>query len=193
MDVFTKAADGSGDLRPAVATPAAEYVIDWSRDGKYLALVSFDPSPDIWYVERNDDKTWREPAPFIQSPFDDREPVFSPDGRWLAYVTDESGRYEVYVQRFPEGGGKRQVSANGGIQPRWRRDGKELFYVEGETLVAVPMNTGSSFSVGRAEKLFSDKSLTRRRGHQYDVSADGQRFVLIETLEEPPPPRIQVV
>ena len=131
-DVFTKAADGSGEPQPVVATPAAEFVIDWSRDGKYLALVRMDPSPDIWYVERKDDKTWGAPAPFVESPFDDREPTFSPDGRWLAYVTDESGRYEVYVQRFPEGGGKRQVSANGGIQPWWRGDGKELFYVEGK-------------------------------------------------------------
>ena len=65
--------------------------------------------------------------------------------------------------------------------------------MEGETLVAISVTTGPSFSVGRAEKLFADKSLTRRRGHQYDVSADGQRFVVIETLDEPPPPRIQVV
>ena len=118
---------------------------------------------------------------------EDREvfsPSISPDGRFLAYKSDESGRFEVYVRRFPEGGGKVQVSTNGGVQPRWRGDSRELYYVEGETLVAVPLTTEPEFTVGKAVRLFEHTGITRVGGQQYDVSADGQRFVVTDSVEE---------
>jgi len=120
-------------------------------------------------------------------------PDLSPDGRFLAYQSNESGQFEVYVQPFPQGGGKRQVSMNGGRQPRWSGDGKELFYVEGDTLVAVSVTTEPTFSVGSARPLFDAQDAFVGRGHSYDVSAEGQRFVMVETLEEPPAPLIRVV
>ena len=101
----------------------------------------------------------------------------------MAYVSDEAGRFETYVTPFPEGGSKSQVSIDGGTQPRWSKDGKELFYVEDDTLMAVSVSTTSSFSVGTTTKLFSAPTLrTSRTGAQYDVSADGLRFVVVETL-----------
>ena len=126
--------------------------------------------------------------PFLATPFNEGDPNLSPNGRFLAYSSNESGRFEVYVQRFPEGGGKVQVSAQGGVQPRWRGDGRELYYVEGETLLAVAVTSAPDFSVGKAVRLFEQKGITRDGGQQYDVSADGQRFVLVEPVAAKPPP-----
>ena len=188
-DIFLRQADGSGEEKVLAATPHDELLSDWSRDGKYLLYHLYhlgDPEtgPDLWYLERNEDSGW-EPHPFLQAPFHQLVPRFSPDGRYVAYVSGESGQYEVYVQPFPEGGHKVTVSSNGGRKVRWSRDGKELFYVEGETLVAVSVSSGSSFSVGSATRLFEHPGL--RPGFNYapyDVSADGQRFILAEPVEE---------
>ncbi len=121
----------------------------------------------------------------MQTPFNQVVPRFSPDGRYVAYVSEESGQLEVYVQPFPEGGRKVTVSSNGGTKVRWSRDGKELFYVEGQTLVAVAVSSGSSFSVGSATRLFEHASLMRGFNYApYDISADGQRFILAEPVGE---------
>ena len=128
------------------------------------------------------------------TPFGEGEAQFSPEGRFVAYRSDESGQDEVYVLNFPEGGGKWQVSEYGGGQPRWSDDGKELFYVEENTLIAVEVSTAPGFSTGRATRLFEDPSFAGPRP-DYDVSADGQRFVMIETLEAEPgkKPSIHIV
>ena len=139
---------------------------------------------------------WK-PHPFLQTSFAELAAKFSPDGRYVAYVSNESGQMEVYVQPFPEGGRKVTVSSKGGRKMRWSRDGKELFYVEGETLVAVSVSSGSSFSVDSATRLFEHPGL--RSGYtypSYDVSADGQRFILAEPVElgaDAPEPSIRVV
>ena len=133
----------------------------------------------------------------MQTPAIEVVPRFSPDGRYVAYVSDESGQNEVYVQPFPEGGHKVTVSSDGGTKVRWSRDGKELFYVEGETLVAVSVSSGSSFSVGSATRLFEHAGLRPGGNYApYDVSADGQRFILAEPVGEggaAPVPSIRVV
>ena len=133
----------------------------------------------------------------MQTPAIEVVPRFSPDGRYVAYVSDESGQNEVYVQPFPEGGHKVTVSSDGGTKVRWSRDGKELFYVEGETLVAVSVSSGSSFSVGSATRLFEHPGLRPGGNYApYDVSADGQRFILAEPVGEggaAPVPSIRVV
>ncbi len=133
----------------------------------------------------------------MQSPFGEYVPRFSPDGRYVAYVSSESGQMEVYVQPFPEGGRKVTVSSNGGTKVRWSRDGKELFYVEGQTLVAVSVSSGSSFSAGSATRLFEHPGLIGGTEYPpYDISADGQRFILAEWVgagADAPEPSIRVV
>ena len=134
-----------------------------------------------------------EKVMFLDMPFSASSPDLSPDGRYLAYQSKESGQHEVYVQPFPEGGGKRQVSTNGGYGPRWRGDGKEIFYVEEDALVAVSVTTSPAFSVGMAKGLFDGQGAFDGVGQLYDVTPDGQRFVVVETLEDPPAPLIRVV
>ena len=198
-DIFLRRADGSGETKALVATPRNESVSDWSQDGKYVLYDLVDPENgrDLWYLERNEDGSGWEPHPFLQTPFREVVPKLSPDGHYVAYVSNESGRDEVYVQPFPEGGRKVTVSSNGGTRARWSRDGKELVYVEGNTLVAVSVSTAPSFSVGSATRLFEHPGLGAGFAYTpYDVSADGQRFILAEPVEEgaeTPEPSIRVV
>src|SRR6185369_16194513 len=106
--------------------------------------------------------------------------TISPNGQWMAYVSDESGRYEVYVQSFPGGGGKRQVSTGGGTAPRWRRDGQELFYYTSDgKLVAAPVQSGETFSASAASPLFEFRAGNANSASApYAVTGDGQRFLL---------------
>ena len=199
QDIFLRQADGSGEEKVLAEAPYNETLSDWSRDGKYLLYHLSDPETraDLWYLERNEDGSGWEPHPFLQTPFSEFVPRFSPDGRYVAYVSTESGQNEVYVQPFPEGGRRVTVSSNGGTKVRWSRDGKELFYVEGETLVAVSVSSGSSFSVGPATRLFEHPDLGLGTNYApYDVSADGQRFILTGPVGEgadAPTPSIRVV
>ena len=163
---------------------------EWSSDGKYLVGSG---AGKIFYLQAKEGASGYEKVMFLDTPFDALSPDLSPDGRFLAYESNETGQHEVYVQPFPQGGGKRQVSTNGGHQPRWRGDGKEIFFVEGDALMAVSVTTRPAFSVGSAKRLFDAQGALVGRGHRYDVSSDGQRFVMVETLEEPPAPLIRVV
>ena len=195
-DIFTRAADGGGEPEALVGTDLGEAPYEWSRDGDFLlySVVHPENGIDIWYLKRKADGGGFESLPFLQTPFGEASAKFSPVGRFVAYCSDESGQYEVYVRDFPEGKSKWQVSENGGVQPRWSRDGKEMFYVEGNTLMTVEVSTSPSFSTGRVTHLFEDPSLSGSRP-DYDVSADGQRFVMVETLEAEPgkKPAIHIV
>ena len=123
---------------------------------------------------------------FLSTPANEGLPQLSPDGRFLAYQSDESGRNEIYVQPFPNGAGKWQVSGNGGGQIRWSSDGSELFYAEGSTLMAVSVSTEQGFTLGQPQMLFAspDLALATGGGRSYDVSADGQRFVMGASVQE---------
>ena len=138
-----------------------------------------------------------------ESSFTEITAVFSPDAKWVVYNSDESGRAEVYVRSFPDGGGKQQVSVNGGAKPRWSQSG-EIFYVEDSTLMAVPVSTGPTLTIGQPQRLFSSRQLSgSSRTPIYDVTPDGQQFVLPEVAAteasaeaEPsdrPPPSIRIV
>ena len=193
-DMLIKAADGTGVAKELLSEQRrAEYGYGWSSDGEYLVFHRgmTGTRSDIWYLQRKEGKAEYEAFPFLETSADEQHAALSPDARFLAYESNESGRYEVYVQPFPKGGGKRGVSSGGGRRPRWRRDGKELFYMEGEALAAVSVTATPNFSVGRAERLFEDSGL--RLGRGFDVSADGRRFVVVETVKEPDPPTIRVV
>ncbi len=135
---------------------------------------------------------------FLSTPAQERSPKLSPDGRFLAYLSDESGRNEIYVRPFPDGTGKWPVSVNGGSQLRWGSDSKELYYVEGEaTLMAVSVSTDGVFTLGQPRQLFESSDLRQPGGVSptYDVSADGERFVMIAPVEgdEAAAPKIRVV
>jgi hypothetical protein len=111
--------------------------------------------------------------------FSETSPTLSPDGRWLAYVSNESGRYEVYVQSYPGPGARLQVSTDGGRAPLWSADGRQLFYRYADQMMAVPVAAGPSFSAGKPRLLFEG-----RYAGGYDVSPDGRRFLMIRIEEE---------
>ena len=187
QDIFSRPADGTGEPVLLAGTDLPERPYDWSSDGKYLLYTVADSESglDLWYLKRKEDGSGFEPVAFLQTPFNESAPNISPDGRFVAYCSNESGQLEVQVQPFPEGRGKWQVSTNSGCQPRWSKDGKELFYVEGGMLIAVTVRTTPSFSPGSVTPLFKDPGLgtTNPNVIQYDVSADGQRFVLVGEVE----------
>jgi len=200
-DIFLKRADGSGEEVALTETEAGERLSDWSRDGRYLLYERGTNSTgwDLWYLERGEDGSDWEPHEFLATPDSELVPKLSPDGRYVAYVSNESGEEEVYVQPFPEGGRRWTVSTNGGRQPRWSRDGSELFYLEGDTtLMAVEVSTAGEFSAGAPQRLFEHPGLGAGLQYpRYDLSRDGQRFLAVEPVGgetgQTAPPAIRVV
>ena len=164
----------------------------WSRDGRYLFYheVAAETRGDIRYVELQPDGSAREPITFLGTPANEQTPHLSPNGRFLAYISDESGRREIYVRTFPDAG-RWQASVNGGAQPCWRSDGGELYYLTETTLMAVSVSTAQGLTLGQPQALFEAPDIDRG----YHVSADGQRFVTTVPFEadEPTPPTMRVV
>jgi Tol biopolymer transport system component len=184
-DVFIRASDGTGKERALSKIPGDQWAMDWSTDGRYLVvanLISGSP-PRLTTVDLSGLETG-EPAPLLGTNFNERDPSFSPDGKYVAYTSDETGRGEVFVQRFPDLGGKIQVSIDGGSRARWRRDGREMYFVQGDTLFSVTVSPGPDFRIGRPQPLFKHDYLIMDGGPQYDVSADGLRFVVIEPVKQ---------
>ena len=123
--------------------------------------------------------------PFLRTAFNKSVPAFSPDGRWLAYISDESGRYEIYAQPYPGPGGKWQLSTDGGTEPVWNPNGRELFYRSGEKMMAVDIATRPSFAAGKPRVLFEGQYLPSAATlPNYDVSRDGQRFLMLKPSEQ---------
>jgi hypothetical protein len=140
-----------------------------------------DQNFDIWYLTLDGEKATH---PFLQTPFHDAGGVLSPDGRFLAYRSDESGKLEVYVRAFPGPGGKWQISNDGGLQPVWARSGREIFYRNGDKMMAVPVDTESAFQAGRPIQLFERKfALPLLFIAEYDVAPDGEHFVMLQDTE----------
>jgi len=158
-----------------------------------LLYNSIDPATgsDIWALAAAGD---RQSRVVVRSPGNDGYPRLSPDGRWLAYVSNESGRSEVFVQPYPGPGTRVQISADGGIEPLWSRDGRELFYRNGERMMAVDVTTAPTFRAGTPRVLSEGRFLFSPNGVAgYDVAADG-RFLMIQPLHpDPPTNQIQVV
>jgi serine/threonine protein kinase/Tol biopolymer transport system component len=166
----------------------------WSPDGRFVAYVTINPKTraDIWLVPTTGDRT---PAPFLQTEFAERFARISPDGRWMAYTSNESGSDGVYVTHFPQAGKKWSVSPKGGAFPIWRRDGRELYYrAPGGQLMAVPISTGSEFRPGVAVPLFNPSAAVGSvgLGTFYDVAPDG-RFLINVFVERVSPPAIVVL
>ena len=188
LNLYWKPSSGAGSEEPLLASAASKLVDSWSLDGRFLLFESQDPKTafDLWVLPLTGD---RKPWVFLQTPFNEAHASFSPDGRWVAYVSDESGRAEVYVRSFPKPTGKWQVSTEGGDQPRWRHDGHELFYLApNQKMMAVAMIPGPAFKHGPPQAMFDIRvrrtGLTDSRAH-YTVTRDGQRF-LVNILAEGP-------
>ena len=181
------------------ATDEAKVPNDWSRDGRFLLYTQQDPrtKADLWALPLASDATPAgAPTPFANTEFNEDQGRFSPDTHWVAYVSDESGRSEIYVQPFPAatgGGGKTRVSRDGGDQPRWGRDGKELFYLSLDgKLMAVNVAEGPKFRAGVPESLFQALVVRGRRESllgvlRWDVAPDGKHFLIntVKTSSEP--------
>ncbi len=180
-DLYQKDSSGAGSEEVLFRSGSAKFSTDWSPDGRFILHRVVDPKTnlELWVLPVAGDG---KPIPFIKATFGVDHGQFSPEGRWVAYSSNESGKWEVFVIPFPGPGGKWQVSTAGGSEPRWRRDGKELFYLAPDgKLMAVEVKEGPTFEAGAARPLFQ----TRRREHvsstdlfSYDVSADGQRFLV---------------
>jgi hypothetical protein len=187
-------ADRSGPAEMMVNVPAWQSAVSFSPDGKYLAFdqVAFDPAREdgVWIMPLTGD---RQPRPFARSRFPVGAGKFSPDGKWVVYCSMESGKAEIYVQPWPGPGPKIQISSEGGLDPMWRRDGKEIFYRNASKMMAVPVSTQPSFQAGRPQLLWEGEytyGLSSSCGFKgatitsYDVSLDGQRFLMIKDNDQ---------
>jgi Tol biopolymer transport system component len=179
--IVAKAADGSTPERIVLESKdTREFPASCSPDGRYLVYERRIPQNEtgfhLWALPLFGDG---KPFPIVQSTFEERYPEVSPDGKWMAYQSNESGRWEIYITAFPGGGAKWQVSGVGGASAKWRKDSKEIFYLDlSDNLVAVDVNaSGSSVQLGTPHTLFQAIGVQREYG-PYDVSADGKRFLL---------------
>jgi Tol biopolymer transport system component len=202
LNIFWQLADGSGGLERLNESEYIQTPMSWSPDGQLLAFHEVNPTTlrDIWVLRMGDPSAGsgqaRKAQPFLRTRFDETSPRFSPDGRWLAYMSSESGRYEIYVQPYPGPGGKWQISTEGGAEPVWNRNGRELFYRSGGKMMAVDIATQPSFAAGKPRMLFEGPyEAPPVPIANYDVSPDGQRFLMVKPSEQEQaaPTKINVV
>jgi eukaryotic-like serine/threonine-protein kinase len=182
LDLYQKASSGAGTEEVLVEDNLDKYPLNWSPDGRFILYVSSGTNNSLFALPLSGD---RKPFPFLKTQFNGVFAQFSPDGRWVAYQSNVSGRAEVYVAPFPGPGGQWQISTAGGSLPRWRRDGAEIFYLDPDNnLMAAAVNgKGESFDVGGVKPLFGTHSAGGGR-YRYDVSADGQRFLINTALQQ---------
>ena len=183
LNIFWQPADGSGGMERLTTSEFIQAPVSFSRDGQLLWFLEINPATgfDIWVMQASD----RKAQPFLRTPFNESVPQLSPDGRWLAYISTESGRYEIYVQPYPGPGGKWQISTEGGTEPLWNPNGRELFYRSGNKMMAVDISNQPSFVAGKPRMLFEGPYLpTPLTNPNYDVSPDGQRFLMLKPVEQ---------
>jgi Tol biopolymer transport system component len=173
--LYVKKSDGANDEKIIVQSEFGNFPSDWSRDGKYVLYCQ---GPELWFVTFPDLKS----SLFLKAPAVLRNAQFSPEGKWVAYASNETGKWEIYVTSFPDARGKWQISAGGGEQPRWRNDGKELFFLSLDgKMMAAPVTTGANFDAGTPVTLFQSTPRQPVLVYDlfvYDVSRDGQRFLI---------------
>ena len=197
--LFWRQADGSGEPVRLTTSSNSQTLIPsaWSPDGKALAIVEQTPSgQDIWVLPIGEGEA--SPHPWLSTRFNEAHPDWSPDGRWIAYDSDESGRSEVYVQPYPGPGARYVVSRDGGRSPAWSRDGRELFYRVGGpdgqvTMMTAPVTTAPQFSTGTPTRLFQGLFTLSAGARSDDVAADGRRFIMVQPREQASLPAAQIV
>jgi len=210
LNIFWKLADGSGGLERLTTSEYTHNPMSWSPDGKLLAFSEINPTTgfDLWVLRMGNPSPGsgqvpsaasgqiRKAQPFLEAPFNESAPRFSPDGRWLAYASDGSGRQEIYVLSYPDPGGKWQISTEGGREPVWNRNGRELFYRNGDKMMTVDIATQPGFAADKPRVLFEGRyEPTVFTAPNYDVSPDGQRFLMLKRSEsgQAAPTQINVV
>jgi serine/threonine-protein kinase len=179
-------ADGSGTEERLTSSANSQFADCFTPDGKTLVYTEISPTQgsDIWYLSMDD----RKATAFLATPYAEDDPELSPDGKWLAYSSNDSGRFEIYVQRFPEGGKRWQISNDQGYRPMWSKDGKELFYENNDQVMMVPVATKPDFHADSPRLLFRG-----RFDGNYDVTRDG-RFLMLKGAEQgSAPTQIQLV
>ena len=189
-NLYRKRSDGSGELERVSEAEQAQWASSWSPDGRSVTYMTSTTALDLWILPLEGD---RKPELYLSTPFAESDAAFSPDGRWLAYGSNESGRSEVYVRPFPPGGGKWQVSDNGGGFPRWSRDGRELFYrTDDGIMVASVEGTGDTFRAGKPRAVLQGSfrggtdgiALAGNTFADYEVAPDSQSFVMFPSAED---------
>jgi len=193
-NLFWQLSDGSGTPERLTTSENNQVPASWSPDGRALAFYTLKQNAsDIWLLSLGVD---RRSHPLLQTTFSQAGVDFSPDGSWLAYYSNDSGREEVYIQPYPGPGSRRQISTDGGISPVWRRDGRELFFVEPVQpdgngrpeirMMAVPVTTQPVLHIGSAKLLFEGQYVSTIPARAYDVTPDGQRFLMLQEKPQPP-------
>ena len=184
-DVYVMNADGHGEAVPLLNSPADEFIEDWSKDGKFAAYkLGKDGYDDLWVVPIGTDGKPGKPFAIVEGKYQKDEPQFSYDGKWLAYTSDESTRFQVYVMAFPSGAPRGVVTPpDGGGEPRWRKDNKELYYraIGDNRVMAVDLTLGATVAPGIARVLFQGANVAQARDatrHLWSASPDGDRFLM---------------
>jgi Tol biopolymer transport system component len=192
-NLYVKRSDGSGEEKVLVETANHAHAGSWAPDGTSIVFTDYTAATggDIWMKSLS---PAAQPRPLVQTPFNERGPRISPDGHWLAYTSDESGRDEVYVQSYPQPGAKFQISIDGGGEAVWSPAGHELFYRHADAMMSVKTTFSPSFSASSPELLFRGPFVWTRRGEAaYDVSQDGTRFLMVKHNAASSPTQINVV
>jgi Tol biopolymer transport system component len=200
--IYWKKADGTGKVEP-IGSPMPDRVMHpetWSGDGKVLIMAELSTTNlDIGMLSMETDNEW---SPLLHEKHNETAPRISPDGRWIAHISDETGQNEIYVRPFPEvDGGRWQVSTSGGIGPLWSPDGKELFYRSGDAVMAISVETEPTFSLGISKILFRGSYISTISGNpeMWDMHPDGKRFLMMKeatsdaSVEGTSPPKINIV
>lgn len=186
-DLYRKSANGAGKEELVYADSVEKTPTDWSPDGRFLLYRTKGTANgnDVWVLPLTPERPGAslKPYPFAQTPYNEEDGQFSPDGKWIAYSSDESQRDEVYVAHFPDAGGKRQISVAGGSIPRWRKDGKEIYYVapDGKVMSAAMVLKGDAIQVGDVRPLFTPPA--NLSIDSFEVFGNGQRFLILPQQE----------
>jgi Tol biopolymer transport system component len=186
LDLYQKRVDGTGPEELLFGSPVDKHALAWSPDGRFLVFLAYDPDTrtDLWLLPLTGDRT---PVPLLRTEAGEEQATISPDGRWFAYTSNESGRSEVYVRSFPSGDGLWRLSTGGGGDPRWRPDGREIFYIaEDRRLVSVSVKPGAVFEHGPPVPLF-DTGMTPYWGaarNHYDIGSDGRFLFMVPAADD---------